>query len=262
MKLLALHTVVPVRAEDTETSEQLTQLLFSETCDLVEERERWLLIRNDADGQTGWCDRKMLAPLSETEEMQYLQSDFTARVKLPMAYAVSEANQQTFPLTASTRLPNYKDGRFEILGSTFVIDPAMVAEQPLTLDEQTFLQTTRFFLNIPYLWGGKNAMGMDCSGMTQVVMSLFGFILPRNASEQVLLGDEIGFLEETEMGDLAFFSHQADGRVSHVGIILNKETVLHCSGRVKVEKIDNNGIISSQTGEYTHLLRVIKRLRR
>lgn len=260
MRLVALHTVVPVRSEASETSEQLTQLLFAETCQLIEQQDRWLLIRNDADGQTGWCDRKMLTPLSEEEESQYLSYDFSALVSVPMAYAVSEANHQTFPLTASTRLPNYKEGRFNLLGSRFLIDPSMVAQQPLILDKDTFLNTTRFFLNIPYLWGGKNALGLDCSGFTQVVMSLFGVLLPRNASQQVHNGDEICFLSEARLGDLAFFSHGQQTDISHVGILLDTETILHCSGRVKVEKIDNNGIISSETGEYTHWLRAIKRV--
>ncbi len=264
---IVLHSVVPVRAEASEESEQLTQLLFAETCDVLERLPRWTKIRNHADGQVGWVDFKMISPITAEELTNYKQSDFSTRVKMPMAFAVSHNNKQTFPLTAGTALPNYKEGTFEVLGAKFMIDPTMVCA-PMELTPDNFMQTIRFFFNIPYLWGGKNAMGLDCSGLTQVIMSLFGKTLPRNAREQVHCGTEVGFLQEAQCGDLAFFDHQsrqtANGEqltaISHVGILLDSDHIIHCSGRVKVERIDAQGIISTETGEYTHDLRAIRRM--
>lgn len=262
MKQLVLHSVVPVRREDKETAEQTTQLLFGETCEVLDQTDRWLKITNETDGQQGWVDKKMLSPISEEEYKSYISSDRSALVCYPMAYAVSEGNNQTFPLTAGTRLANYNNGHFSILGASFRIDPAMVST-PKQLTAESLQHTARFFLNIPYLWGGKNCLGMDCSGFVQVLMSLFGKQLPRNASEQAKIGEEIGFLQESQAGDLVFFDHHTaktdSTNICHVGILLSQDTVMHCSGRVKVEHIDSNGIISQQTGEYTHDLRVIKR---
>ena len=183
MKGISLHSVVPVRTEARETAEMSTQILFAEQCEILAEQARWYQVRLCQDGQEGWVDKKMLTPLSAEEE-QKLPAEATAMVLMPMAYAVSENNGQTIPLTAGTRLFNYKDGRFELLGVGFRIDPSMVLTAPLPMDEPHLLQAVRFFLNIPYLWGGKNAMGMDCSGFTQVVLSLFGKHLLRNDSEQ------------------------------------------------------------------------------
>ena len=183
----------------------------------------------------------------------------TTMVIMPMAYALSENNGQTIPLTAGTRLTNYKDGRFEVLGVGFRIDPSMVSTSPLPLDEQHLLQTVRFFLNIPYLWGGKNAMGMDCSGFTQIIMSLFGKKLLRNASEQVTQGNAIEDLKHVQAGDLVFFDHE-DGKISHVGIAIDSERLIHCSGRVKVEKLDEKGIFNAETGAYSHHLVAIRRV--
>lgn len=263
MKAIVLHCVVPLRTQPSETAEQQTQLLFGETCEIIDELQRWYKIKNDYDAQEGWADRKMLTPMSEKEAQTYTSSPLSAILKMPMAYAVSEGNGQTFPLTAGTHLCNYKEGQFEILGSRFRIDPQMVADKPLILNEENLKQTVRFFLNIPYLWGGKNCMGMDCSGFTQVLFTLFGIKLNRNASEQVLQGTEVGFLSEAQCGDLVFFDHQSrnaeETNISHVGILLTKDTVIHCSGRVKVERIDSNGIISTETGNYTHDLRAIRR---
>ena len=282
MKGISLHSVVPVRTEARETAEMSTQILFAEQCEILAEQARWYQVRLCQDGQEGWVDKKMLTPLSAEEE-QKLPAEATAMVLMPMAYAVSENNGQTIPLTAGTRLCNYKDGRFELLGVGFRIDPSMVLTAPLPLDEPHLLQAVRFFLNIPYLWGGKNAMGMDCSGFTQVVLSLFGKHLLRNASEQATQGTEVNRLEDAQAGDLAFFTkpqtnhanhanhgnnenNGAHAPITHVGILIDKQRIIHCSGRVKVEKIDATGIFSIEQadakhpqGQYTHQLLSIRR---
>ena len=282
MKGISLHSVVPVRTEARETAEMSTQILFAEQCEILAEQARWYQVRLCQDGQEGWVDKKMLTPLSAEEE-QKLPAEATAMVLMPMAYAVSENNGQTIPLTAGTRLCNYKDGRFELLGVGFRIDTSMVLTAPLPLDEPHLLQAVRFFLNIPYLWGGKNAMGMDCSGFTQVVLSLFGKHLLRNASEQATQGIEVNGLENAQAGDLAFFckpqtnnaNNETNGKnenngnnttITHVGILIDKQRIIHCSGRVKVEKIDATGIFSIEQadakhpqGQYTHQLLSIRR---
>ena len=254
MKGIALHSVIPVRAEAREGAEQNTQMLFGELCTVLEQKPRWNRIKIESDGQEGWVDAKMITLMSDEEEKNYRAGlEHAAMIAFPMTYAVSENNGQTIPLTAGTRLTNYKDGRFEVLGVGFRIDPSMVITQPIDLNQENLLNTLRFFINTPYLWGGKNAMGMDCSGFTQVVMSLFGKHLLRNASEQATQGTPVSGLDKAKAGDLAFFDHE-DGKISHVGIIIDPERIIHCSGRVKVEKLDSNGIYNIEQGGYSHHL--------
>lgn len=270
MRAISLHSVVPVRAKGAETAEMTTQMLFAETCDILMHRANWTKIRLHQDGQEGWVDTKMIATLSD-EEYATLAHQNYALVKLPMAYALSVNNGQTIPLSAGTRLYGYKRpttgqgfGEFSLLGVTFRIEASMVAETKLELNQENLLGTVRFFLNIPYLWGGKNAMGLDCSGFSQTIMALFGQHLRRNASEQAEQGTTVSCLKKAQAGDLVFFSHHSDegkaGRISHVGILIDSERVVHCSGRVKVEKIDTNGIYSSEYGRYTHQLHSIRRI--
>ena len=272
MNAISLHSIVPVRVEPKESAEQSTQILFGQTCAILERIPRWNRIKIDVDGQEGWVDSKMITPMTKEEYASY-STDYkqAAYVLYPVAYAVSVNNAQTIPLTAGTRLPKYQDGQFQILGVSFRIDPSMVIQQPLTINEQNLIQTIRFFLNVPYLWGGKNALGMDCSGFTQTILSLFGKHILRNASEQATQGRKIAILQKAKAGDLAFFAyyneeHQQD-KITHVGILLDAGRVVHCSGRVKVEKIDNTGIFSVEqatkdypNGQYTHRLLQIRRL--
>ena len=139
-----------------------------------------------------------------------------------------------------------------------IFDPALQIF-PDKINGATILKIANMYLNAPYLWGGKSLLGIDCSGLVQVVFSICGLQLPRDASQQVEKGDFVNFLGEAQQGDLAFFDNEA-GSIIHVGILLDATQIIHASGWVKIESIDSNGIISSQTGEYTHKLRVIKRL--
>lgn len=289
MKGIALHSIIPVRVEPKEEAEQETQMLFAQTCEIIspsktspergEEEERlkggedskWTRIRIDDDGEEGYVDTKMLTVLSdkEWEDIRHQTSDMQgARVRMPMAYAVSENNGQTIPLTAGTRLPNYQNGEFSLLGVKFRIDPQMVLEKPMKMTEENMLNTVRFFINTPYLWGGKNALGIDCSGFSQTIYSLFGIRLNRMARQQILQGKEVACLEDAQCGDLAFFDHAERSAsagekaypIIHVGILLDKERIIHASGRVKVEKIDEHGIYSAEQGRYTHHLAGIRRM--
>lgn len=290
MKAVSLHSVVPVRTEASETSEQITQMLFGEICTIEEQKTRWIRVKLALDGQMGWVDAKMIATLSTDEYKSYSAAlKAAAYVAFPMAYAVSENNGQTIPLTAGTRLTNYHNGYFEVLGVGFRIDAGMVLTKPLEMTQPNLLQSVRFFLNVPYLWGGKNALGMDCSGFTQTILSLFGHKIPRNASEQVTQGRLISRLSSSKAGDLAFFCHYEEAatqeitsnlkqqstetnaiarqKITHVGILIDSERIIHCSGRIKIEKIDTTGIFSVEQsdtahpdGQYTHRLLSIRRL--
>lgn len=291
MKAVSLHSIVPVRAEASEISEQTTQMLFGEICTVEEQKHRWMRVKLALDGQKGWVDAKMIAVLSTDEYKSHSAALKTAAyVAFPVAYAVSENNGQTIPLAAGTRLTNYHNGHFEVLGVGFRIDAGMVLTKPLEMTQPNLLQSVRFFLNVPYLWGGKNALGMDCSGFTQTILSLFGHKIPRNASEQVTQGRLISRLSSSKAGDLAFFCHYEEAaaqeitsnlkeqqstetnaiarqKIIHVGILIDSERIIHCSGRVKIEKIDTTGIFSVEQsdtahpdGQYTHRLLSIRRL--
>ena len=115
------------------------------------------------------------------------------------------------------------------------------------------------FLNSPYLWGGKSSFGVDCSGFTQQVFKLMGIGLPRDAYQQVSTGETVDFLQLACCGDLAFFDNE-NGDITHVGILLSSNSIIHASGYVRIDTIDHLGIINILTGKRTHNLRIIKRM--
>ena len=115
-------------------------------------------------------------------------------------------------------------------------------------------------MNAPYLWGGRSPFGIDCSGFTQVIYKLNGFKLPRDASEQAdTLETVLSFIEESEAGDLAFFDNE-EGIITHVGIIMNDNYIIHAHGQVRIDRLDHSGIYNTDTKRHTHKLRVIKKI--
>ena len=256
-------TVTPVRMEPSEGSEQLTQLLFGEVCQVLERLPRWTKISSTVDGQEGWVDFKMLSPANNLSPITYDLP--TTIVAVPMAIATDMETGEELMLTLGTRLPNYAHGTFEVLNKKYLIDPNCVhclEDASLQLRGEEICATAQTLLNAPYLWGGKNAMGMDCSGFTQVVYSVFGINLLCNAREQITQGTPVASLAEAQPGDLAFFDH-ADRdpkatNISHVGLLLDNKTIIHCSGCVHVDYIDDMGI-HLPDGELTHHLVQIKR---
>ncbi|MBR2451153.1 MAG: C40 family peptidase [Paludibacteraceae bacterium] len=272
-------TVTPVRQEPSEGSEQLTQLLFGEVCEVLDRLPRWTKIRSTLDGQEGWVDFKMLSPAYSLSPIT--DSLPTTVVSVPMAIATDMETGDELMLTLGTRLPNYAHGTFEVLGKQYLIDPNCVSgledalratgrsqdelqDAPLALQArgEEICAIAQTLLNAPYLWGGKNAMGMDCSGFTQVVYATQGINLLRNAREQMTQGKLVPSLAEAQPGDLAFFDH-ADRdpkatNISHVGLLLDNKTIIHCSGCVHIDAIDEQGI-HLHDGELTHHLVQIKR---
>jgi hypothetical protein len=265
-------TVTPVRQEPSEGSEQLTQLLFGEVCEVLDRLPRWTKIRSTLDGQEGWVDFKMLEHVGD-KAIRRLGDEAMGRVAVPMAIATDMETGAELMLTLGTRLPNYAHGTFEVLDKQYLINPDCVYDLEGSLQDDRLASPTdvkgedvcavaQRLLNAPYLWGGKNAMGMDCSGFTQVVYGVFGVNLLRNAREQMTQGEVVASLAEAQPGDLAFFDH-ADRdpkatNISHVGLLLDNQTIIHCSGKVHIDMIDEQGIHLAD-GELTHHLVQIRR---
>ena len=260
--------VTPVREEPSHAAEQATQLLFGEVCEVLDRHSGWTKIRSTMDGQVGWVVAKMMMSVSE-EAIRLLgerqEANGEGVVATPMAVATVIEKGEQLMLTIGTRLPEYKKGTFEVLGKKYKINPRCVYEVKGERSEvkgEDVVRVAQSLLNVPYLWGGKNIMGYDCSGFTQTVYSVFGINLLRNAREQVTQGQVVGSLAEAQPGDLVFFDHSDRNpeatKITHVGMLISPTEVIHCASYVHVDKIDEMGIRLAN-GKLSHHLVQIKR---
>jgi gamma-D-glutamyl-L-lysine dipeptidyl-peptidase len=251
---------IPVRTEPAEKSEMCTQVLFGEHYHILEEGKKWCRIKLIHDGYEGWIDTKMVDTLS-AREFKTL-SKKPQLVTADIFNIVQQINHyRNFLIVAGSTLPHYKkkDASFKIAGTHYRIEGFNPKKQVNGELRSTIINTALRYFNSPYLWGGRTPFGIDCSGLTQIVYKIAGIPIPRDASQQASLGEHFSFVEEAMPGDLAFFDNE-EGNIIHVGIIWEKNKIIHSSGKVRIDNIDHAGIYNIETKRYTHQLRLMKRI--
>ncbi|MGQ9847035.1 MAG: C40 family peptidase [Bacteroidales bacterium] len=246
---------LPLRFEPSEKSEMETQILFGELIEIIETAGSWSKVKTLADQYVGWVDNKNFIYIDEKNIKTYIHAK-TVLTSI-LAYALNSNNEKII-LPGGSILPN-----FDPLNNTFVIGEKIFRLlEPISTyapNAENIVNLAKQYLNSPYLWGGKTALGIDCSGLTQVVYKMVGIQLPRNAAQQAEVGKLIPFIEEAKPGDLMFFDNN-EGKIIHVGIYLGNCKIIHASGKVRIDSIDNHGIYREELKKYTHTLRLIKRI--
>lgn len=244
-------SAIALRKEARHASEMVSQLLYNETYTVLDQTKEWILIRTEHGSSTlqqaedlgaypydGWIQAKQFHEIGE-EEYHALKSKKPYLINKPVV--------------------EYR-GQYLSMGTPLYEPHPDAVEMPSEFHPELMVDYAKLLLGAPYLWGGRMAMGLDCSGLTHTCARLAGLVLPRDASQQVKCGDLVYFLQETLPGDLAFFGDE-DGVITHVGILMDNEQIIHCSGQVRIDYMDQTGIFNKEKNEHTHRLQVIKRMK-
>ena len=221
-------SAIPVRGESSHRSEMVTQLLYNENYTILEEQEEWTKIQCQHDGYQGWIAQNQVQLISKEE------------------FDVKPIGFQTNLMLYNTAKPL----------ATFAGSPVYLLNPLIPIEEMNLLALAKKFINTPYLWGGRSPFGIDCSGLMQVIFRTQGTMLPRDAYQQAEVGISINWGDH-QVGDLAFFEN-AKGKITHVGLISGKQSILHASAWVREDTLSEEGIFHQ--GEKTHQLCLIKRI--
>jgi hypothetical protein len=281
---------IPVRAAASHRAEMVTQLLFGEAYRIVDYQHTlgWAEIETQYDDYQGFIDINQIALMHQSAYQQYEKRQWQT-APAPMMIFDKKRNF-AFPISAGSTLLLNEENVMRLGAEVFEI-------QTFTQQGETDIrQIALSFLNTPYLWGGRTMYGIDCSGFTQIVFKIMGKSLPRDASQQAVLGEKITSLAQTQCGDLAFFQNK-DGRITHTGLILqsnkvtelqsdeitnqqkaksttnnqinnkstnpqiHKSTIIHASGKVRIDLLDEQGIFCLERNEYSHALHSVIRVK-
>jgi len=284
---ISLHSVIPVRLKPLHTAELVTQILFGELYRVVARENNWLRIQLLYDNYEGWIHPLQHQFIAEEEFLRLAGSETLVTRNL-IQFLTLESKGTMIPVLLGSSLPGYKGGRFSIGQDKFHMDGSeldqstcdqFAADQSTcdqlpsdqSLDERVqgreersktirpLVDNAMLYLHAPYLWGGRTPFGIDCSGFVQMVFKLNNIKLLRDATQQASQGEVISLLGEAEPGDLAFFDDE-EGKITHVGLLLDRARIIHCSGKVRIDTLDHQGIYNEEVQKYTHKLRLIKRI--
>ncbi len=243
---------IPVRSTPSEKSEMTTQILYGESYEILDKHDGWQLIRCLWDNYTGWIASAQIAAIVSVETEENAEKKLFNKATVAF---VSNQLTHRLPISFGSELRQHD----KICDNIYETTPIAADESGFNDKTSALLYYAGLFSYAPYLWGGRSAFGTDCSGLVQILFKALDIRLPRDAHQQAELGQTIDFIEESVAGDLVFFDN-ADGKITHVGLLRDSKSVIHASGHVRIDPIDHHGIFNPQTGKYSHKLRIIKRL--
>jgi|TARA_B100001093_G_scaffold438750_1_gene438320 hypothetical protein len=228
---------IPLRNEANDKSEIVSQVLFGQHFKILEIKSKWIKIKLATDNYEGWICAK------QYEEITYEDYDNLCINDFPLVGSIFTRIQklnskESIPISMGATLPFFNNGIVKIRKLKFKFSGDIASKNTSDLIKYAFK-----LINAPYLWGGKSILGIDCSGFTQLVFSLCGIKIPRDAYQQVESGKKLNF-SETRPGDLIFFINDSD-RIHHVGIALKDDKIIHASGKVRIDGLNKDGILNN-----------------
>ncbi len=248
-------SVASIRSEPRDAAELATQATLGAPVKLLKRQGLWCLIQTP-DNYIAWADIGAIQWMTQSEyaawqhspKAIYLQPNGYSYVA-PLTYAQSVSDlvggsilrliseQEHFLRVA------YPDGREAFVASKEAkrYDAWLSS---LQVNEQSLVYTAKTMMGLPYLWGGTSFKAVDCSGFTKTIYFMNGIIIPRDASQQVHIGELVdianGF-DQLRLGDLLFFGRpatdEASERVTHVGMWLGNNEFIHASSYVRVASV-------------------------
>ncbi len=238
-------SLVPVYERADSGSGWVTQLLYGETFKIPETRKQWSRIRTASDHCEGWVLNTQVQTIAE-EVYNGLKESANTRIASDLVSHICTRDGLLIPIPIGASV--HAAPTLEHVHEGAAFEPGA--------GKGSLVDTALLFLNSPEVKGGRSPFGIDADGFSQIVYRTIGVGLKRRAGEQATQGSPLSFIEESEPGDLAFFDGP-DGVIDHVGLIMGDNYIIHCDGKVRIDRLDHTGIFNTEVRKYTHPLRVI-----
>ena len=236
--------LIPLRKNPNDQSEMISQILFGQHFKIISSNPKWVKIVTSKDNYEGWICFKQYVEINKNEYDKLSSNDYPIALdKVSQLIGIEDNTEIDIPMGSA--LPFFEKGEIKINNRKFKFKG-----QTASKNLNDIINYSKLLMNSPYLWGGKSILGIDCSGFTQLIHSLCGIDLPRDAYQQAEMGIKIKFLEIIA-GDLIFFENKSK-KVNHVGISLESNQIIHASGKVRIDILNKNGILNTDNNLISH----------
>ena len=249
-------SVANLRAQPKHSAELVTQTLMGMPLKIYEAQNGFYHVKTP-EGYYAWVDATGIEIVSRPEFEKWL-----AKPKIIITTAcgkVFKSPTDTVPVSdyvlndvfALKKIQNdyalveYPDGRSGYIKKEAFLTLKQFKEKNQTANANDLLNKAKQYLGTPYLWGGTSTKGLDCSGFTKNVYAQLGYLLPRDASQQAKIGQAVQITSDFSHlmpGDLLFFGHKqnAKDKITHVAIHMGNGRIIHATGEVKIESLNQN----------------------
>lgn len=249
-------SVCNIRSKPEHSAELSTQAIMGTPLKVYKEDSGWYLIQTP-DEYLGWVDSDGIELMNQQEMKSWLnhsklfyknlygfiyESEKFSEVVSDIVAGCIVTLKQELKISYQVELP---DGRIGFIRKEEA-EPFEIWFKKLSFTPEEVIQFGKKMLGFPYLWGGTSIKGVDCSGFMKTIFFYNGLILPRDANQQALVGEEVPFdpeFSEVKPGDLIYFGRKASStrpeRITHVGIYLGNKKFMHSSGRVRIDSFDS-----------------------
>ena len=248
-------SVVPI-VKEAANSLQGSQLLFGDAYEVMDKSKDklWLLIKTNLDDVHGWIHKNHHHSISKEYFDQIVQADFKITLDLVSTLLYKKS---PLPILLGSIVPISSaelfkmDEQFAFNGETKSISQKRDAE---------FVKSIALkYLNAPEVEGGKSPFGICSQGLINMVFKIAGHQLPWSMQQQSQAGKKVKDIDSAKVGDLVFFKDKK-GNINHSGIKVGENKILHAFGHVRLDQLNEEGIINSETKIYSHSLATIRRV--
>ncbi len=239
-------SVANLRDEPRHSAQLVSQTIMGTPVRVLKKDDGWSLVQSP-DKYIAWTNNSSLKFMDEGEFNAWRSSQ---RVSVTNdCWLVDDAGRHVSDLvkgslvavsqigeeSAKLRLPDGRSGKVNV----DFIRKFNSNGKPKLLSAHSLVKVSKEYMGLPYLWGGTSSKAVDCSGFMKNIYFMNGYILARDASQQIKYGQSIALdIDSLQAGDLLFFGNEASKRVTHVAMYIGDTEFIHSSGRVKINSLD------------------------
>lgn len=257
---IANLSVINNRYSPSHSAEMATQSLLGTPVQILKKERGYYFVRTP-DNYLSWTESAGLVPMNKTEFEAWQSAEKivytstyghayseTSATSAPISDLVAGNLMQVLGKSSGFYKVSFPDKRIAFIPDNQAQSFAAWQGRP-NPDADQILKTARSLLGVPYLWGGTSIKGVDCSGFTKTSYFLNGIVLPRDASQQALVGEKVDIyendtvsiakcLKNLQPGDLLFFAADKNTlKITHTALYMGKGEFIQSAGLVRINSM-------------------------